>query len=252
LLPVLALVLGACGEEEDHGPVRNPGGGGGGGGGGSSDGGDADAGVDGALAELRGRICIVTDLRLPVVCPDVAARVGVAVRETLTGTATTSGSDGSFTVQTTGAAAQLAIATGSTTLVPSTVPLALPVADGVAEAPVIGTADWQAVLDAIVQTQPDGRGAVVVYVADAAGPVVGAEFDNVTGSTVAPFYDAGGALAWAQGVGTGSQGVALFLDVPAGTIGLAATTPASGTVTVADLPVVADAITFVHVRPTPP
>lgn len=265
-----------CGAEEDDRPVRNPGGLGGTGGmtGGATDGGgttgdsglvdgsgggdgmgtDTDGGGsndggsmgDGGVMSLTGQVCIVSDLRQPDACPAVANRAGVTVRVRGTGASAVSGADGRFAIAASGAVV-LELAEGAVLLESAVVPAAA--ATPLVNAPVISSQDWQAVLDAIGQVQPDDAGAIVLYVEDAGGAAVsGATMDGVAGSTVVPHYDDGAALAWRTAGGTGTQGVALFLDVAPGTVTLNGLAPGPLPVTLAGVPVIADAITFVRVR----
>jgi hypothetical protein len=244
-LSALVVLSGACVAEEDHGPVRNPGGGGGGGG--SGQGGDArmvDAGgSDGGDGAINGLVCVVSDLRSPDACPAVAARIGVSVKA---GAATAvSGDDGRFTIAASGAVAVLDLADGSATLERSVVPVA--VGPSLVHTPVILEADFADVLTSLDQAVPDGGGTVVVYVQDGTGPAAGVAFDAATGSSIAPYYDDGAALQWRQGGGTGLAGVALFVDVPAGSATLTGTAPDQRVARVSSVPVIAGAITFVRV-----
>ena len=65
---------------------------------------------------------------------------------------------------------------------------------------------------------PDGGGTVVLYVKDGNSAALDVAFDAIAGSSLAPFYDDGGATSWTQSGGTGAAGVALFVDVPAGSV----------------------------------
>lgn len=246
-LPVAIAVvagLGACAAEEDHGPFRP--GGGGGTGGGSSYPGDArmtDAPADGdAGAELAGRICVVTDLRVPDECPAVASRAGVTVSIVGASASTTSAADGRFTLPVSSSAVVLDAASGSPTFERSLVPAMV---GGVVDTPVVTQAAYAAVLGALGPVVPDGGGAVVAYVVNGASPAIDVTFSTIAGSSLAPFYDNGGATAWTQGGGTGAAGVALFVDVPAGSVLLDGVAP-DARVARATVPVVADAITFVE------
>lgn len=243
-LSALLLISGGCVAEDDHGPVRNPGGGGGNG---SSQGGDArmvDAGAaDGDGGGVNGLVCVVSDLRLPDACPAVAARVGVNVK---TGSATAvSDSDGRFSIAASGAVAVLDLADGSTALERSVVPVA--VGASLVHTPVILEADFADVVTSLDQAVPDGGGTIVVYVQDGTGPASAVAFDHATGSSIAPYYDDGAALQWRQGGGTGVAGVALFVDVPAGTATLTGTAPDLRVARVSNVQVIAGAITFVRV-----
>lgn len=248
---VLALVAaGGCVDDDRSGlPVRPPGGGGPG----SNEGGDAtpiDApGSDGGGGEVRGLICVVTDLRSPDVCPAVPAREGVAVAVRGTADATVSDAEGRFTLPVGTPTVTLDVAGGSATLERATVPAAV---GALVHAPVIGASDWADVLASLDQAVPDGGGAIVVYVSDAGAPASGVAFATIAGSSIAPYYDAGGALAWAQGTGTGAAGVALLVDVPPGTVTLDGVAPDLRVVAPATVPVAADAITFVRASLAPP
>jgi hypothetical protein len=249
-----ACVAGGCVADDENRPVRPPGGGPGGGtgdAGGGGDGGVDGGGGDGGGQTLNGVVCVVSDLRSPDACPAVAARAGVTVAVRGTATTTVSGADGRFTLSVAGANVVLDVAGDSQTLVQALVPA---VAGGATvNAPVIGAGDWADVLASLDQAVPDGGGAIAVYVRDGNAAAIGVTFDMVAGSSIAPYYDAGGALSWAQGGGTGNAGVALLVDVPPGTVTLAGVAPDLRTVTVTGVPVVADGVTFVRASlATPP
>lgn len=241
---VVLVAGGGCVDDDRSGlPVRPPGSGGPG----SGQGGDArllDApSGDGGVA-LNGLICVVTDLRSPDVCPAVPARGGVSVTVTGTSDGTTSDAEGRFTLPVSGAVAVLDVAGDSATLERSTIPVG--VNGALVHAPVIGVGDWADVLASLDQAVPDGGGAIVVYVSDGGAAATGVSFATVAGSSIAPYYDGGGPLTWVQGGGTGAAGVALFVDVPAGTVTLDGVAPDLRVVSPATVPVVADAVTFVR------
>ncbi len=251
-LAALWLLAGACVADDEDRPVRPPGGGGGGGGGDAGGGGDGgvDGGGDGGTGVLNGVVCVVSDLRSPDACPAVPARAGVTVAVRGTATSAVSGADGRFTLVTPGDIVVLDAAGNSATLVRSLVPA---VVGGVTvNTPVMGASDWADVLASLDQAVPDGGGAIAVYVRDGNAAAIGVTFDMVAGSSIAPYYDAGGALSWSQGGGTGSAGVTLLVDVPPGSVTLEAVAPDQRTVTIAAVPVVADGITFVRDALPPP
>ncbi len=250
LLAALALGAAGCPASDDDGPFRP---GGGGGGGGSNHGGDArqlDApGGDGG-GNVNGLICVVTDLRAPDACPVTSTRVGVTVAVTGTSTTTTSGSDGRFTVAASSSVAILDVAAQSATLERSTVPVT--VSGALIHAPVVTQTAWEQVLASLGPVVPDGGGAIVLYVDDTSGSASDVTFSAVSGSSLAPFYDDGSATSWTQLGGTGVAGVALFVDVPAGSATLDGAAPDLRVARLSGVPVVADAITFVRVRLAPP
>ena len=238
--------LGACADEDSGGPWR-PGGGGGGGGGvrppvdaPASE--DAPAGDGGS--EVTGLICVVTDLRAPDACPTVASQAGVTVSIVDTAATTTSGADGRFTLPVSAASVVLDAGAGSATFERSLVPAT--VGGLVIETPVVTQAAYAAVIDSLTTVVPDGNGTVVVYVKDGTSPAPGVAFAMIAGSSVAPYYDDGGATAWTQSGGTGAAGVALLVDVPAGNVTLDGVA-ADSRVAQASVPVLADAITFVEI-----
>jgi hypothetical protein len=244
LILALGALAGACAGEEDHGPFH-PGGGGGGGGGTGGDARQTDAAVlgDGG-ALLAGQVCVVTDLRSPRACPAVTEREGVDVTVRGTTTTTTSAANGGFSLPVTEAAVTLVLADASTPLVRSYVPV--PVTGAAVDAPVATRVAFDAAIASLGTVVPDSGGTVVAYVRDVSAPATGVAFSTIAGSSLAPFYDNGGATAWVQGGGTGPAGVALFVDVPPGTVtldGLAADTRVAR----ATVPVAADTITFVYV-----
>jgi hypothetical protein len=182
----------------------------------------------------------------------VAARAGVGVAVTGTAASTVSGDDGRFTLPVSSAAAVavLDVAAASATLVRSTVPV--PVDGAAVQAPVVGVGDWADVLASLDQAVPDGGGAIVVYVRDGGAAAAGVSFATVAGSSIVPYYDAGGPLAWDQGGGTGAAGVALFVDVPVGAVALDGVAPDLRVVALTGVPVVAGAVTFVSTTLAPP
>ncbi|HUQ03921.1 MAG TPA: hypothetical protein VM261_15595 [Kofleriaceae bacterium] len=241
----LGALAGACAGEEDDGPFRPGGGGGGGGGMTGGDARQADAvtvGDGGAL--LAGQVCVVTDLRVPRACPAVPEREAVAVAVRGTTAMTTSAANGGFALPVLDAQVTLVVATGSTTLVRSYVPTA--VTGAAVDAPVVTQAAYDAVIGSLGTVVPDNNGTVVAYVRDGAAAAEGVAFAPIAGSSLAPFYDNGSATSWVQGGGTGVAGVALFVDVPVGSVTLdgVATDSRVAQVTV---PVAADTVTFVNV-----
>jgi hypothetical protein len=99
---------------------------------------------------------------------------------------------------------------------------------------------------------PDNGGTVVVYVRDGNAAAIGVAFGTIEGSSIAPFYDNGGATSWVQGGGTGVAGVALFVDVPVGEVTIEGVA-ADSRVAQATVPVAVDTVTFVRVSlVTPP
>jgi hypothetical protein len=248
-LAVAIASLGACAGDGDEGPFR-PGGGGGGGGSHGGDGGVIDAATgdgagdgDGGSA-LNGRICVVSDLRVPDACPSVAAQSGVPVLVRGTTTSTVSGSDGKFTLAVSSSSVVLDVATGTAGLERAYVPA---VVGGEVKTPVVTTAAFDAAINSLTTAVPDGNGTVVAYVVDTNGPAVGVTFSTIAGSSHAPWYDAGSNTSWQQGTGTGDRGVALFVDVPAGTVSIDGTAADSRVAQLSGIPVAVDTVTFVRV-----
>ena len=241
---VVGAVLGAC-AAEDEGPFRP--GGGGGNGGGSNHGGDArlvDAPAGDGGGDLSGLICVVTDLRVPDACPTVASQAGVTVSIRGTSTTTTSGSDGRYTLAVSASQVTLDAAAGSATHEPSLVPVT--VSGSLVPTPVVTQAAYAAVIGSLGTVVPDGGGTIVAYIEDGTSPATGVAFATIAGSSLAPFYDNGSATSWQQGGGTGAAGVALFVDVPAGSVAIDGV---AGDLRVAraTVPVAVDTITFVRV-----
>jgi hypothetical protein len=250
LLLAVGALTGACAGEEDHGPFR-PGGGGGGGGmtGGDARGVDAPALGDGGLS-LAGQVCVVTDLRVPELCPAVPERVGVAVGVRGTTATATSNDSGVFELQVVATDVTLDVASGSTALVRSYVPVTV-TGTGV-NAPAVTQAAFDEAIASLGTVVPDNGGTVVVYVRDGSAAATGVAFATIEGSSIAPFYDNGGATSWVQGGGTGLAVVALFVDVPAGEVTIDGVA-ADSRVAQATVPVAADTVTFVRVSlVTPP
>ena len=239
------VVLAGCPADDEDLPVRP-----GGGGPGSGTEGDArtvDAGLDAAGGlELRGLVCVVADLRAPEACPAVATRQGVNVRVAGAGSLVTSDADGRYTLPIDATPVVIDTGDGASTLQPTRLRVAS--TGALVLTPVLTTTTWDAVVNATGAQPSDGSGAVVVYVDDASGPVAGVVFDAVAGAAVVPFYDGNGPLAWREAGGTGVAGVALLLDVPAGSLSISATAADQRALTLTGVPVAADKVTFVRAR----
>jgi hypothetical protein len=240
---VVGAAVGACAGGDDEGPFRP---GGGGGPGGVRPGVDARIDAPGSGdggGNLTGLICAVTDLRVPDACPTGASQAGVTVAVVGTATSVTSGADGRYTLPVSGGTVTLEVGAGSTTFERSLVPVT--VSGSLVETPVVTQAAFAAVIGSLGPVVPDGGGTVVAYVVDGASAARNVDFATVAGSSLAPFYDNGGATQWTQSGGTGAAGVALFVDVPAGTVALDGVA-ADARVARATVPVAMDAITFVR------
>lgn len=249
-LLALTTAVSACAGSDDGGPFRPPGGGGGGG---SSHGGDArqiDAAMGDGGGDLNGLICLVSDLRVPEACPTSVQQVGVPVAVRGTTTSAVSGSDGRFTLAVSATQVTLDAAASTANLQRSYVPV--PVNGSLVPTPVMTTAAYNALIASLGTVVPDGGGTVVAYVSDGQSPATGVAFSTIAGSSLAPFYDDGSATSWQQGGGTGAAGVALFVDVPAGTVAIDGAAADLRVAQLGGIPVAVDTITFVHVSLVPP
>jgi hypothetical protein len=252
-LAIAIAGLGACAGNADDAPYRP----GGGGGGGTSHGGDAgvrDAAGDGdggGGGTLNGVICVVSSLLAPEACGSGTEQSGVTVAVLGGSASTVSGTNGQFSLAVTGSSVVIDAADGSATLEHVYVPVT--VSDSTVSTPVVTTAAFNAAINSLTTVVPDGGGTVVAYVDDGTSPGVGVAFSTIAGSSVAPWYDDGSNTSWQQGTGTGVAGVALFVNVPVGTVSIDGTAPDSRVAQRSGIPVAADTVTFVRVAlVTPP
>jgi hypothetical protein len=238
-LGVLGLVTisGCAGNSDgDDYPMR-PGGGIGGGGGGG--GGSADAGVDGPTgdgAQAIGRVCLISDLRLPTSC---AGSLGSsAVRVQRGSVMITPGADGKFTLPPSSTVGDRWLITG-TNMVTSVVPFTpgAPVL-----LPLVAQTTWDLMRQSSDIPQLDGLGALHITSRRPNGlpkPNV-AVTANPAGSSL-PFYAGQDANAWGNTPGT--RGVAvvpnLVADQAVDVVG-----EADVRATLLQQPVAADSITF--------
>ncbi|HVV83286.1 MAG TPA: hypothetical protein VHE35_09410 [Kofleriaceae bacterium] len=230
-----AVAAAGCSGSEDDWVVRPPGGGPGGGT--HPDGGTS---VD-ASSGGNGRLCVVDDLRAPDACPATADVAGVRVRVE-DGPTVTTDANGRFDLS----LAQAAIVdVGETTA--TLVPGVSRVEPG---GPIAVRAMHVEPFDDLllaVGGPPLTQGAIAIYVEEqAGGPAQDVSFDQLGGATFPVLYDAGGATSWQTDAGTGAAGVALMLDVPAGSYTLTGTVPGSSPFTITEVPVRAGALTFVR------
>lgn len=205
---VAVVVVGAC-TTEDPRPVRPPGGGGPGGGTGGDDV-DAAPPGDGGVA-LTGTVCVVDRLDAPTACPATPQRIDVLV-EALGVGSTRSDDAGEFTLDTTADAVVLEVGgeAGDGLITTRTrVDVASTAVDGF----VVDEIAWGEALNQLLETQLTG--AVLAYVVDANGPVVGAtvSVDGGVPAGARRYYDDSAGGFDPNGVETGQDGMALFLDV---------------------------------------
>lgn len=238
---VLVALLAVMGCAEERNPDGKPPGNGGGSGGTGTgpDAAPAPDGAGGAAQSVSGFVCHVTDLRDPYECPSVEMG-GFTVREQGSTNSTTTGSDGSFTLELATANPTTLEVSGSgkrLTLLP-----VLPGTSGVL-APLVPTATAAAVVSSLGQTEAVGTGIVVVHLFEGTELAQGA---RVIATNVQPYYDIASSPFWSAAGPTGSFGASLMINVPVaqGTFNFQAT---NATVTVnrdVQVPIVSGSITF--------
>lgn len=244
LSTIALVVLAGCAAEEDPWVVRPPGGHGQNGGGFDV---PIDAAVDAANLDgsgATGRLCVVTDVRDPLDCPDVTTLAGVLVERVGTASTATAGADGAFTLDLPPGAIIRAGA-GSTTLRTSVSRVELE-DPAVRLVPVPTAAAWTSTLGDMGATMAAGNGAVVIRTVTSAGtPAAGVAYDLPPEITAGPFYDGASAAEWTTGGGTGPLGTAVMVDLPPGQYTFTGSAGAE-VVTVGNVQVHADAVTFVR------
>jgi len=232
LLLVAGLV--ACRNSDETFPV-SPGGAGPGG---------SHLGVDAATdsgdggANFVGRVCVISDPRLPTTGCATTGVAGFLVTLGLN-TATTV-DDGTFAIQATAATNAVWTVTGGTTIIPTVAPFtASPIIPAV-----LATAFAE--LEGANGVVPSaGNGAVFVRVLQNGTPVAGATAIATGMQQYPPFYDPPSGEQWLT-TATGSFGVAWLPGVLAGTQAVTVTPPLStATLTLSNVPVVEGALTFV-------
>lgn len=238
------LLLAGCGAPEDDWVVRPPGGGTGGTGVTIDATPSLDAASDDGGVGLTGLVCVVTDLRIPEECPIGPAATGVLVRRAGDTTGATSTADARFTLAVTDPVVILDVASDSTTLQPSIVPVDN---DGrLVHAPVPTSAAWSATVASLSVTIAPGNGSIAIYTDTAVGAhAAGVTFALPVGAISGPFYDGADATSWTTGGGTGLLGATLLVDLPPGTYAVDGNQGAR-LVSITGIPVGGDAVTFVR------
>jgi hypothetical protein len=226
----MLLALAACqsGGGDDF-PVAGGGGGpiavgGGSGDAGTGDGGDGDAGI-----QLRGRVCILSDLRSvgdPAACATTKANgLLVSIGPLGVRTATTE-ADGSFTITAplggdlTWHVTTQAGTTPGTPIVTSVMPFG---ADYTI--PAISDVVYTELLSTNNVTLQDQEGSVVVRVVNGIAPVANVTATSTPASNRLALYDSNNAAVWNENTGTGPKGMVWFADVA-----LAATPPTTASI----------------------
>lgn len=216
---MLALVLAACQLEHkgDEYPVGQGGVGPiaeGGGDGGTNTG---DAGVDGDL-QIKGRVCVIDDLRFPTRCNDNANAMGLNVRLGTTAmgsqTATTTNALGNFTITAPlGGGYTWRVDSGNQQRIAPTV-----MAFGTEPViPVVLLERYNELLNTNDRRVLTGQGSIVVRIVNGTMPVNSITAAPING-VVDPRYDDGNAQLWADDVaGTGTAGGVWFAGVPVAT-----------------------------------
>jgi hypothetical protein len=242
LLP-LALAVLAAGCTSGGGGDDYPVGGGGTGGGTSgprTDAGTGDGGVDGPAA-LRGRVCLVSDLRrlIDAAPGDCAATGAGGLNVSLGGSATVlTAADGSFSVPAQDGFNLAWRVTGGN-LVTSIVPVSASTL-----LPAIRDAVYNDLKNASGVIVSPGEGSIVARLVRGGAPVAGATAQIIGGESLRTLYDGASATVWST-ISTGTFGVAWLPDNVAGfrTMRIAYGTAQQSSLAV-PVPIVDQAITF--------
>lgn len=233
-LALIGFLLAGC-QPEPKDFDRLPGGGGGGGAGGGTGGGGSDAPTDAVLDALRGRVCLIDDLRQLGACSDTdAGDLSVAIGGNIAVTI----ADGTFTIENpvgTGLVWRIEDANGR--IVPSIAELGV-----VHIIPAIRTIDYSDLLTDNGFLLSPGQGSVVASTVDGAGPVTNALVGSNPVAQFATRYDGANAQVWDQDA-TGTFGVAWLAGIATGPATITVT-PQVGASVSATLPIEDGAITF--------
>lgn len=206
-------------------------------GGASVDGAVDDAG-NGSSGLLRGRVCLVTDLRDVTACASTGAG-GLTVA--LGTKSATTAANGAFAIEAPVATSLLWTVSGDfvqTSIAPFSATPSIPV---------IATTDYRALEDEYGVLDVTGQGTVVAHLLTATAPkaavAMATAATSPTGASI-PFYDGKTARLWTQ-FSTGTYGAVWIPGLPAGTVALTVL-PAGGVAqTVNAVPVIDHAITFI-------
>jgi hypothetical protein len=242
-LVTLAVLAAGCpaGDGDDDYPI-----GGGGGGGGTSgprtDGGIGDGGTDGPAA-LRGRVCLLTDLRrLTSAMPGDCATTGAGNLQVSLGggTPVLTAADGTFTAPAR-EGTNLAWQVTGQNLAPSIVPVS---ASAPLLLPATGDATYNDLLLSNGVTIEQGEGSIVARILRNGTPVMNAAAQIVGGESLQTRYDGTNPTVWAT-TATGMLGVAWLPDNVAGVRTLRVVQ--GTTQLLVPVTIVAQAITFVTI-----
>jgi hypothetical protein len=196
---------------------------------------------------------VVNDMRVPDECPAASGIGGVSIEVASTGATTTTSDDGSFSIASPGGSvASLRIAFGDDGYRDVLVPVGLTSgsASGL-QLPLLTDAKWQSLLATIGVIEPDGTASIASYFVNGDFAVTGVEVIAPAGSSGFPLYDRPNDPPddWIAGALTGPRGAVLMLGVPASspTVSFLAIPPEGSSITVDDVVVEANALTFVTV-----
>jgi hypothetical protein len=206
---------------------------------------DAGLGLDangdgGAIVIIKGRVCVLVDLRQLDVCA-VTGAGGLVV--TLDGAVATTAADGSFSIAAVQGSFLSWTVTGGT-VIPSLVPLTTS-----AIVPAVDANTYIQLLDANGVLIATNQGSIVAHVVTPLGPLADVTAVPIPTGTTPVFYDqATSATTWGQDR-TDGFGVAWFPALAATTEqAITFTPPAPGVPrTVPHIPVAAGAVTFITV-----
>jgi hypothetical protein len=200
---------------------------------------------------MTGRLCLLSDLRTPNLCPATTGIGGISI-EVVGGATTTSADDGSFSVASPGGSiAKLRIAYGGDDYRDVLVPVGL--VDGAASGlrmPLVTDALWDNLLTTVGVVEPGGSASIISYFVKGSIAATGVEVQSPSGTTNFPIYDRPNDPPddWIAGALTGPRGAAIMVGVPAGSPEASfLVIPADSASFDVDAPVEANALTFVTV-----
>jgi hypothetical protein len=248
-LPLLALLAAGC---QADAPPRGvpPGGGGTGGGTGSTPDAMTPGGQDGGAQAISGRLCLVEDMRTPLLCESTEALGGIVVELVETGATTLTASDGGFLLPSPGGSSVLLkIAEGLDDGFRDVLTRADLINGQAANLrlPAIPDATWQDLRATIGGFEPDDMATIAAFLTRGGVPVTDADLLPPAGSLSAPFF-AGplGPDDWDAGRLTGESGGVLVFGAPANEplVQLTVSPPQGDPQTFGEVPVLPNYLTF--------
>jgi hypothetical protein len=235
-LAFLILALGACQEDKGSGVPSQPGGPGG-----SSGQTRPDAGGGGGDADLliTGRVCLLVDN--PQTLSTCAASGVAGLTVALDGATALTADDGTFTIARPSGTVGLVWQVSGTDLVTSVMKFGA--MGAMPTLPAMPRVVYEQMIVAVNPPLGAGSGALMTRITRSGFAVSGATVTTRPPTDSITFYDGTSAIDWRTDA-TGSSGVAWIPSIVPGTAELIVTANATDTV-FTNIPVVADAITFV-------